>query len=49
MSVDTDAASRICGCLGCANPAYAVIDHPKHGERVVCEEDVRGYEVVRHV
>ncbi|WP_167837253.1 hypothetical protein [Halosimplex halophilum] len=38
-----------CGCLGCTEPAAKVIDHPEHGERVVCEDDVGDYEVVRDV
>ena len=38
-----------CGCLGCTNPADVVIRHPKHGERTVCEGDINGHEVIRHV
>jgi len=38
-----------CSCLSCTEPADAVIEHPEHGERVVCEEHVRDYEVVRYV
>ncbi|QLH75776.1 hypothetical protein HZS55_15985 [Halosimplex rubrum] len=38
-----------CGCLGCTDPAAKVIDHPEYGERVVCEDDVNGHEVVRDV
>jgi len=30
-------------------PADVVIDHPKHGERTVCDEHADGYEVVRNV
>lgn len=47
MSADTRASSPICGCLGCQDVAGAVIDHPTHGERVVCEGHVGSYEVVR--
>lgn len=38
-----------CGCFGCRETAEYVIHHPEHGERVVCEEDARDYEVIRRV
>lgn len=38
-----------CGCAGCRDPAAKVIAHPDYGERVVCEDHVRDYEVVRDV
>lgn len=42
-------ADRTCGRLGCNDDAHAVIHHPKHGRRVVCEGDAAGHEVVEHV
>lgn len=48
MSVRT-VTRPVCGCFGCADPAEYVIDHPKHGERAVCEGHAEGYEVLRHV
>jgi len=39
----------ICGCLGCHDPAVAVIDHPRHGERVVCDRHAEGHEVIGDV
>lgn len=41
--------SPVCGCLGCHDPAQAVIDHPRHGERVVCDHHAKGHEVIRRV
>lgn len=41
--------TRTCGALGCTDPADVVIDHPDHGERVVCDDDADGYEVVDDV
>jgi len=38
--------TRVCGCLGCRDDAVAVIDHPEHGERTVCADDINGYDVV---
>lgn len=35
-----------CGVLGCTDPASARIEHPKHGERVVCDSHVLAYPVV---
>jgi hypothetical protein len=44
---------HVCGAMGCTADSEAdtlvVIDHPKHGERVVCQRHARNYEVVRHV
>jgi len=39
----------LCGCFGCDAVAEYVIDHPKHGERVVCPDHAEGYEVVDDV
>ena len=40
------ASDRGCGCLGCRDPAVAVIRHPKHGQRTVCGAHINGYDVV---
>ena len=29
---------RFCGCVGCSEPAHETINHPRYGQRVVCEE-----------
>lgn len=42
-------ATKTCGALGCGADADAVIDHPTHGERTVCEGHINGHEVVRRV
>lgn len=34
----SDDEDLICGCLGCTNPAYARVRHPKHGALVVCSD-----------
>jgi hypothetical protein len=39
----------MCGALGCTDVADVVIDHPKHGERIVCGGCTGGYPVIRHV
>jgi len=39
----------VCGCIGCTDPADAVVDHPEHGERTVCDDHAGDYEVIRHV
>lgn len=36
----------VCGCAGCRNTAAAVIAHPEHGPRTVCESHIAGHEVV---
>lgn len=42
--------ARCCGALGCTETdGLVVIDHPDHGELVVCEDDAGRYEVVGHV
>lgn len=33
-----DSTDLICGCLGCGNPAYARVRHPKHGSVIVCSD-----------
>ena len=38
-----------CGCSGCHDAAVAVVDHPDHGNRVVCETHADGLEVVADV
>ncbi|WP_277540206.1 hypothetical protein [Haloarcula laminariae] len=48
MSADT-VPGPFCGSLGCHADAAVVIDHPDHGERIVCEGCAAGHEVVRHV
>ncbi|WP_114576685.1 hypothetical protein [Saliphagus sp. LR7] len=35
-----------CGSMGCRTEAEAIIDHPDHGERVVCAGCADGHEVV---
>ncbi|WP_226040869.1 hypothetical protein [Natrinema sp. DC36] len=50
MSAQTDDGSGpTCGALGCTDPADVAIDHPKHGERIVCGGCTGGYPVIRHV
>lgn len=36
----------VCTCLGCHEPAEAVIKHPDHGRRVVCEDHADGKQEV---
>ena len=40
---------RVCCCLGCAEDAVAVVDHPEYGERTVCDEHAAGLEVIANV
>ncbi|WP_188977150.1 hypothetical protein [Halocalculus aciditolerans] len=49
MSSSLVPSGPFCGCGGCTDSADVVIDHPDHGERVVCEQHIRGYPVIRHV
>lgn len=49
MSVDRPTVERYCSALGCRSMATAVVDHPDHGERFVCEDDARDFPVVRNV
>lgn len=37
---------KTCGCLGCARDATVRIDHPDHGERVVCETHAEGFQIL---
>ncbi|ACM56338.1 hypothetical protein [Halorubrum lacusprofundi] len=39
----------VCGALGCSDDADVVVDHPNHGERVVCADHADGQEVVGDV
>ena len=39
----------VCVCLGCTADASKVVDHPEHGERVVCEDCSGEMEIVSHV
>lgn len=41
--------SRICGTVGCTEGADAVIDHPVHGKRTVCDDHSGDYPVIAHV
>ena len=53
FSVSTRVPDHICGALGCSTDSLdedlVVIDHPKHGERIVCPDCATGYEVVDDV
>lgn len=49
MSNTDTTAGPYCGCLGCTASADVRIDHPDHGERVVCDDHADEYEVVAHV
>lgn len=40
---------RFCGCFGCTTDAKAVVHHPEHGERTVCDDHVENHEVLRYV
>jgi hypothetical protein len=35
-----------CGCLGCREDATTRIDHPRHGERVVCDSHAEGFQTL---
>ncbi|WP_323192390.1 hypothetical protein [Halostella sp. PRR32] len=48
MSVEV-VGGPFCSKLGCTDEAAAVIDHPDHGERVVCDDHADDGEVIRHV
>ena len=39
----------VCGALGCSDDAEVVVDHPDHGERVVCADHADDLEVIRGV
>lgn len=41
--------SKFCGCAGCLASADVVVEHPDHGQRVVCEGHVGGLEVIGDV
>lgn len=51
MSVDDlfETPDDVCGCLGCSGGAFAEVDHPEHGRRIVCEGHANGHEVIRYV
>lgn len=39
----------LCGCLGCHEPADAIVRHPEHGRRTVCVSHARDYPVIDDV
>ena len=39
----------VCGCLGCHDPAVAIVRHPTHGRRAVCDDHAGDYEVIEGV
>lgn len=39
----------VCGCLGCRDSAVAIVRHPNHGRRAVCEDHAGDYEVIERV
>ena len=39
----------VCGALSCTADGEVVIDHPDHGERVVCADHIDSHEVVGNV
>lgn len=39
----------VCGAISCTEPAAVRIDHPDHGERVVCSDHAEGYPVLEEV
>lgn len=43
------ASGPFCGAFGCTDPAEHVIYHPKHGERIVCDDHADAGEVVGDV
>jgi len=43
------ASGPFCGAFGCPNEAVARINHPEHGERVVCEDHADAGEVIADV
>ena len=43
------ASGPFCGAFGCTDSAEYVIDHPEHGECVVCDDHAGDGEVVRDV
>jgi hypothetical protein len=51
--VSASLPDHVCGAMGCHTDSHdedlVVIQHPTHGERVVCREHAADYEVVRHV
>ncbi len=38
-----------CGCSGCGDDVVAIVDHPKHGRRAVCEDHTADYPVLEEV
>ncbi|WP_196219585.1 hypothetical protein [Halorubrum sp. BV1] len=42
-------SGAFCGAFGCTESAEHVIDHPDHGERVVCDDHADAGEAVGDV
>ena len=40
---------QVCGCLGCHSDAVAIVRHPRHGRRIVCESHGTDLEVIERV
>lgn len=40
---------RICGCMGCTEQAFVIVEHPEHGQRAACPAHRRDYPVVEEV
>lgn len=43
MSSAEVATGPFCTAIGCRDSATAVIEHPDHGRRPVCEDHINGY------
>lgn len=40
------AAEKVCGCMGCRDPAVAIVQIEAYGQRAVCDAHAKGQEVL---
>jgi hypothetical protein len=38
--------TKICGCMGCRENAFAIVEHDEYGRRALCRDHAEGQKVM---